>query len=162
MKRLFYGFLVGGVLGVVLGFALGIFVYPYIFLADIVAEEGLADAGDRKVVASGAFAHANPSDPVHYGKGAVTVYEGLVRLEPDFEVGPGPKFHVYLVPEAEVTPETAVDETMFVDLGRLRAFKGSQNYPVPAGVALTKFGNVVIWCEQFGVLISPAKLSFQK
>lgn len=32
--------------------------------------------------------------------------------------------------------------------------------PVPAGVEITKFGSVVIWCEQFGVLISPATLGF--
>ncbi len=49
---------------------------------------------------------------------------------------------------------------MFVDLGRLKAFKGSQNYTVPAGVSLSNYGSVVIWCEQFGVLISPAKLDF--
>ena len=50
---------------------------------------------------------------------------------------------------------------MFVDLGRLRAFKGSQRYAVPAGVDLKKYPSVVIWCEQFGVLISPADLAFQ-
>ena len=88
----------------------------------------------------------------------VTVYADLLRLESDFEVGPGPKYHVYLVPEGNVTPATEVARTMFVDLGRLRAFKGSQNYPVPAGVNLAGFGSVVIWCEQFGVLISPAAL----
>jgi len=48
---------------------------------------------------------------------------------------------------------------MFVDLGRLRAFKGSQNYELPAGVDVAKYASVVIWCEQFGVLISPAKLT---
>jgi hypothetical protein len=42
--------------------------------------------------------------------------------------------------------------------GRLRAFKGSQNYPIPAGVDLAGYGSVVIWCERFGVLISPATL----
>ena len=47
---------------------------------------------------------------------------------------------------------------MFVDLGRLRAFKGSQNYAIPAGIDVEAFGSVVIWCEQFGVLISPATL----
>jgi hypothetical protein len=47
---------------------------------------------------------------------------------------------------------------MFVDLGRLRAFKGSQNYPIPAGLDAKSFRSVVIWCEQFGVLISPATL----
>ena len=113
---------------------------------------------ERKVLARGTFVHPNPADPIHYGKGRVTIYEGLLHLEPDFEVGPGPKFHVYLVPEKEVTPSTNVARTMFVDLGRVKAFKGSQNYEVPGGVDIAKYGSVVIWCEQFGVLISPAKL----
>ena len=76
------------------------------------------------MLARGTFVHANPSDPIHYGKGGVTVYEGLVHLEPDFEVGPGPKYHVYLVPEAEVLPSTNVARTMFVDLGRLQGLQG--------------------------------------
>ena len=37
MKKGIIIFLVGGVLGSAAGFALGIFVYPYLFLADIVA-----------------------------------------------------------------------------------------------------------------------------
>ena len=153
------GFLAGGVLGVAAGFALGIFVYPYVFLADIVAMEKVERPGERKVLARGSFIHANPSDPIHYGKGGVIIYPGLLHLETDFEVGPGPKFHVYLVPEKNVVPSTAVARTMFVDLGRLKAFKGSQNYAVPPGVDVGRYGSVVIWCEQFGVLISPAALS---
>jgi hypothetical protein len=155
-------FLIAAALGLAGGVALGIFVYPYIFLADIVATEKVdkpATAVERKLLARGTFVHANPSDPIHYGKGKVTVYEGLLHLEPDFEVGPGPKFHVYLVPEKEVVSSTNVARTMYVDLGRLKAFKGSQNYEVPAGVDIAKYGSVVIWCEQFGVLISPARLS---
>jgi hypothetical protein len=158
MARFILLFVAGSLLGGAAGFALGIFVYPYIFLADIVAEERVQNAGAKKVLATGAFIHANPSDPIHYGKGKVSVYENLVYLEPDFEVGPGPKYHVYLVPEKTVTPSTNVARTMYVDLGRLKAFKGSQNYPVPNGVDLAKYGSVVIWCEQFGVLISPAAL----
>jgi hypothetical protein len=123
-----------------------------------VANESVQQAGTRKVLARGTFIHANPSDPIHYGRGRVTIFEGLLHLEPDFEVGPGPKFHVYLVPDKEVVPSTKVAATMYVDLGRLRAFKGSQNYPVPGGVDVTRYGSVVIWCEQFGVLISPARL----
>lgn len=151
-------FVIGGLLGTAAGFALGIFVYPFIFLSDIVAAERVENPGSRRIVARGTFIHANPLDPIHHGKGRVVVYEGLVHLEPDFEVGPGPKFHVYLVPEKNVTPSTAVAKTMFVDLGRLKAFKGSQNYPVSLGVDLSKYGSVVIWCEHFGVLISPAEL----
>ena len=161
MKKSIIIFVVGGLLGTAAGFALGIFIYPYIFLADIVATEKVDDKPSRKIVATGTFIHANPADPIHYGKGKVTAYQDLVHLEGDFEVGPGPKFHVYLVPEKNVIPSTNVARTIFVDLGRLKAFKGSQNYPVPAGADLNGYGSVVIWCEQFGVLISPAALKFQ-
>ena len=162
MRGFLLSFVIGALLGLAGGVALGIFVYPYAFLTDIVAKEKVdkpAGVEQRKVLARGTFVHPNPSDPIHYGKGRVTVYEGLLYLEPDFEVGPGPKYHVYLVPEAEVLPSTNVAKTMFVDLGRLRAFKGSQNYELPAGVDVAKYASVVIWCEQFGVLISPAKLT---
>lgn len=159
MKKSIIIFLVGAVLGTAGGLALGIFIYPYIFLADIVASESVSDKASRKTVAGGEFIHANPKDPIHYGKGSVTVYQGLVHLGGNFEVGPGPKYHVYLVPEKNVVPSTAVEKTMFIDLGRLKAFRGSQNYSVPEGVDLSKYGSVVIWCEQFGVLISPATLA---
>lgn len=159
MKNFIIGFFIGGILGVVGGFAGGIFVFPYLFPPPPVNE--VVESQIRSaIVASGSFIHANPSDPVHYGKGRVSVYPKLLHLEADFEVGPGPKFHVYLVPEANITPDTRVQDTMFVDLGRLKAFTGGQNYPIPAGVDLRKFASVVIWCEQFDVLISPAALSF--
>lgn len=161
MKKAVISFVIGSILGTAVGFVLGIFFYPYIFLADIVATETLNDVGTKQVVASGSFIHVNPSDPIHYGRGRVTVYSDTVRLEKDFEVGPGPKFHVYLVPSGNVTSAADVKNSMFVDLGRLRAFKGSQNYPIPSGVNLSNYGSVVIWCEQFGVLISPAKLGFR-
>jgi hypothetical protein len=160
MWKRILAFMMGGALGAAVGFALGIFAYPYIFLADIVAMEEIADAGSRPVVAIGKFIHADPSDPIHYGQGALTLYDGVLHLESDFEVGPGPKFHVYLVPHDTVREEADVENSMFVDLGRLKAFKGSQNYPLPGGLTAENYGSVVIWCEQFGVLISPAKLEF--
>jgi hypothetical protein len=160
MKKAIIGFLVGGVIGGLAGFAVGIFVYPYIFLADIVAAEQVKNIAKKRVVARGEFIHANPRDPIHYGRGQVTVYDDVVHLGEDFTVGPGPAFHVYLVRQRTVTPDTKVAKTMFVDLGRLRAFKGSQVYPIPAGVDLNNYGSIVIWCKQFGVLISPATLSF--
>lgn len=153
-------FLLGGVLGTGFGVALGFFVYPFVFPPPEAAET-LAAPADAEVVARGEFIHADPSDPIHYGAGGVTVYERTVYLEPDFEVGPGPKFHVYLVPKPGIRSSADLDGTMFVDLGRLRAFKGSQNYPVPAGVTLADYPSVVIWCAQFDVLISPADLEFR-
>ena len=157
MKAGVIGLLLGGILGAAAGFGLGIIAFPYLFPPPPV-HETVADREQRAVLARGEFSHADPADPVHHGRGGVTVFDGLLHLEADFAVGPGPKFHVYLVPEAEITPDTAVDRSMYVDLGRLKAFEGSQNYAIPDGVNPLDYGSVVIWCEQFGVLISPARI----
>jgi len=53
--------------------------------------------------------------------------------------------------DADRSALVAVKDAMFVDLGGLRAFKGSQRYPIPAGVDLKNYPSVVIWCERFGV-----------
>ena len=162
-KPLVITFFVGALLGIVGGVALGIFVYPYIFLADIVATEKVPEKApgqpERKVLARGTFIHANPSDPIHYGSGTVTVFSDTVRLEPDFAVGPGPKYKVLLHTAKGIKSSSDVTAARYVDLGPLRAFKGSQNYAVPAELRLADFQSVVIWCEAFGVLISPADLA---
>jgi Electron transfer DM13 len=161
MRRFWRGvviFLIGGVLGTAFGVALGFFFFPFVFPPPPAAEQ-LTEADRSPLVATGTFIHANPSDPIHYGKGKVSVYERAVFLESDFEVGPGPAFHVYLVPKANVRAAVDVTDQMYVDLGGLRAFKGSQRYPIPAGIDLKNYPSVVIWCERFSVLISPADLT---
>lgn len=159
MRRLAAAFLAGGVLGTALGVAVGFLAFPYVF-APPPATEALSSAERAAVVARGTFIHADPSDPVHHGRGGVSVSPGFVFLEEDFEVGPGPAFHVYLAPKARVRSSADVAGTMFVDLGRLRAFAGSQKYPVPQGVDPARYPSVVIWCAEFDVLISPADLAF--
>ena len=151
-------FLVGGVLGTGFGVALGFFLFPFVF-APPPAMETIAATDDVTLVARGTFIHADPSDPIHYGSGSVSVYERAVFLEPDFKVGPGPAYHVYLVPKAAIRTSGDVVDTMYVDLGALRAFEGSQRYAIPPGVDLAGYPSVVIWCRTFSVLISPADLS---
>ena len=153
-------FLFGATVGAAFGVALGFFFFPFVFPPPPAMDE-LTAAEREQLVAKGTFIHANPSDPIHYGKGDVSVYAATVFLHENFEVGPGPAFHVYLVPKAKVRSAEDVTSIMFVDLSPLRAFKGSQKYRVPAGVDLTKFPSVVIWCQQFSVLISPAYLTFE-
>ncbi len=150
-------FMLGGVLGTGFGIAVGFFLFPFVFPPPAAVEQ-LTETDRTPLYATGTFIHADPSDPIHYGKGKVSVYQRAVFLEPDFEVGPGPAYHVYLVPNAKVRAEAQVAKSMFVDLGRLRAFKGSQRYLIPAGVDLKNYASVVIWCERFSVLISPADL----
>jgi ABC-type antimicrobial peptide transport system permease subunit len=150
-------FLIGGVLGTAFGVALGFFLFPFVFPPPP-GMETIAEEDRASLHATGTFIHADPSDPIHYGSGKVSVYARTVFLEPDFEVGPGPAYHVYLVPRASVRASADVVDTMYVDLGPLRAFAGSQRYPIPAGVDLAAYPSVVIWCERFSVLISPADL----
>ena len=162
MKRLIIGFLLGGVLGAAVGLAFGIFIYTYWFPPPAGMEQ-VANLESKRVVATGQFIHVNTSDPVHWGRGGVTLYEGtdgvrLAFLERDFEVGPGPRFHVYLVDRAQVRSGDDFKSSEMVDLGPLRTFVGSQNYSIPASVDLAKYNSVVIWCKQFNVLISPATL----
>ena len=163
MKRTIISLFAGGILGTALGFALGIFIYPFWFLTDVAMEQ-VADRDTRAMIASGEFIHANPSDPVHWGTGRLAIFSDngngrLLHLEPDFEVGPGPRFHVYLVAHAQVRSEQDFRDSEMVDLGRLKAFKGSQSYTIPAGVELSRYKSVVIWCKEFGVLITPATLA---
>lgn len=148
----------GGVLGTGFGVALGFFLFPFVFPPAPAAEQ-LTELDQRsRIITHGTFIHANKSDPVHWGKGTVTVRGDSVFLGEDFEVGPGPKFHVYLVPKARIRSSADLSNQRFVDLGRLRSFRGSQRYPIPASVNLTEIQSIVIWCERFAVLISPADL----
>jgi len=148
----------GGILGTGFGVALGFFLFPFVFPPPPAVEQLTTADRTSAIIAEGKFIHANPSDPIHYGKGSVTVRPDSVFLNADFEVGPGPKFHVYLVPKAQIRSSGDLSGQMFVDLGRLRAFKGSQRYAIPAGLDLSRFQSLIIWCEQFSVLISPADL----
>jgi hypothetical protein len=160
MRRFWRGlviFLVGAVLGTGFGVALGFFIFPFVF-APPPATEILSQEDRARPVASGVFIHADPSDPIHHGKGKVSVYQRVVFLEQDFEVGPGPAYHVYLVPKPSIRSSDDMKNVMYVDLGRLRSFKGSQRYAIPPGVDLKNYPSVIIWCERFGVLISPADL----
>jgi hypothetical protein len=160
MWRFLTFFLLGGICGTGFGVALGFFLFPYVFPPPP-AMERLAEAELTPVLARGRFIHANPADPVHHGRGGVSLRRTSLFLEPDFTVGPGPKFHVYLVPKAGIRAAADLEGQMFVDLGRLRAFQGGQKYELPAGLDLKVYRSVVIWCEQFGVLISPADLAFE-
>ena len=160
MKKSVAGFLLGGILGTALGIAIGFFIFPYVFPPPEAAETLMVDEASA-LVATGRFIHANPSDPVHYGSGRVSVYEGTVFLEADFEVGAGPDFHVYLVAAESIRDASAFEAAENINLGKLRAFKGSQNYVIPESVNLADYPSVVIWCKQFAVLISPADLEFE-
>ena len=165
MKRIVVSVLIGLVLGGLGGFVTGIFFYPFIFPPPP-ANEQVADRDSHKVEATGTFIHANPSDPIHHGRGGVEILrdgagQRIVYLKPDFKVGPGPRFHVYLADRADIRSNGDFEAAKTTDLGQLRACEGSQIYRIPEGIDLAPVKSVVIWCKEFSVLISPATLTKQ-
>ena len=74
----------------------------------------------------------------------------ILRLE-NFQATNGPDLYVYLS-----TDNTASE---FINLGKLKANKGNQNYEIPDKTDLTKYNKVLIWCKAFGVLFGSAELS---
>jgi hypothetical protein len=109
-----------------------------------------------RLALAGAF---RGSDEFHFGRGTARLIETspgsfVLRLE-EFAVRNGPDLYVYLSPAVD---GYAVDA---IELGRLKADTGNQNYAVPAGTLddPTVAASVVIWCKQFSHLFATAPLS---
>jgi hypothetical protein len=75
----------------------------------------------------------------------------------DLATDNGPDLKVYVSANPVDGPEGAFDDD-FIDLGRLQGNIGSQNYEVPAGVDLSRFRSVVIWCDRFNSAFGAAPL----
>ena len=115
--------------------------------------------GGPALLASGEFVDA---DAIHKGSGRALLYavpdgRHVLRFE-DFRTTNGPALVVYLARHASPASAADVIDGGFLDLGKLKGNVGNQNYPIPADVDVTDYGSVVIWCELFDVLFSPAAL----
>ena len=97
-------FVVGGVLGTGFGVALGFFLFPFVFPPPPAAER-LTETDTREtVIAEGTFIHANPSDPVHWGKGSVAVRQDSVNLQPISKSAPAPNITSTSCPRRRFEP----------------------------------------------------------
>jgi Electron transfer DM13 len=73
----------------------------------------------------------------------------ILRLE-NFKSTNGPNVHLYLA--------TDKSASNFIDLGKLKANNGNQNYNIPHGTDLAKYSMALIWCKDFSVLFGSAQL----
>ena len=112
------------------------------------------------MVATGAFRDA---DGAHKGRGnavLVALPGGAHEIQLSaFQVTNGPDLEVWLSAHPDPEKSADVSGSEWVSLGQLKGNVGDQAYAVPAGTDVSNFKSVVIWCEQFGVLFSPATLS---
>ena len=159
MWRYIAVFLLGGFVGIGSGIPIGLVAFPVLFPPPA-ASDTLTSEELTAIIARGRFIATSTINPVAYGSGGVTVLQRTVFLQSDFQVGPGPRYHVYLVPKQSVRRSADVKETDFVDLGPLRSFTGSQKYTAPATINLADYPSVVIWSTAYRMLISTADLNF--
>ena len=101
---------------------------------------------------SGIFMGAH--DGFHNAEGNVKVVSltdgsKILRLD-NFKSTNGPNVHVYLSTDKHATD--------YVDLGKLKANNGNQNYNIPTGTDIRKHNIVLIWCKDFSVLFGSAVL----
>jgi Electron transfer DM13 len=148
--------------------ALGAYLAPSQLFDDVVdeqvataapappAESEMRRAADRPrnvLLAQGRF------EPVaHAAKGKASAIRlargGRVLTLTGFEVDNGPDLRVRLL---------AGDDTGdYVDLGALKGNKGDQQYAVPRGTDLDRYGTVAIWCRAFSVLFARAELEVSR
>jgi hypothetical protein len=104
------------------------------------------------VLRTGSF--VGVGDGIHIAEGIAKVFplqdgNSILRLE-NLHVTNGPDLYVYLSPD-----KSASD---FVNIGKLKANNGNQNYDIPAGTDLSKYDTVLIWCRPFSVLFGSAEL----
>ena len=111
-----------------------------------------SNATTARSILTGSFIGAG--DGFHNAEGLVRVIpledeSTILRLE-NFKSTNGPNVHLYLA-----TDKAASN---FIDLGRLKANNGNQNYNVPHGTDLAKYNMALIWCKDFSVLFGSAQL----
>lgn len=98
----------------------------------------------------------------HPGMGTASIYElpdgsRTLRLE-NFATDNGPDLFVWLSSAPDANDAATILNSQYVSLGRLKGNQGNQNYALPADLDLADVGSVTIWCRQFSVNFTTARL----
>jgi hypothetical protein len=123
-------------------------------LRDTVVHERVAlPLGGNVELARGEFTSIE-----HSSRGVASVVRlrdgGRVLTLTRFSTSPGPDLRVRLV--AGQSEDGASEGAR--DLGALKGNKGNQQYTLPAGADLRRYGAVVIWCRAFSAAFAKADL----
>lgn len=140
---------------VVIGFALGVY-----FLPILTAPEGPDEAALQQSSASALFSgeftrDLRGSDRLHWGEGTISVTP--TQIVHDGRLSPGPDYKLYLAPSfVEDEAEFEAIKSQAVRIGDVKSFDGAI-LDIPAGLDVSAYNTVVIWCEAFGEFITAAQ-----
>ena len=137
------------------GFAGGIYALP-LLIAPPAPSASEVQAAAVKATFSASFRRdLEGSDALHWGEGEVSVGPELVALRG--RLAPGPDYKLYLAPAFVQTEADFLRlKPSMARVGDVRTF---DNFvvPLPAGIDLTRYNTVVVWCESFAQFITAAK-----
>jgi hypothetical protein len=122
----------------------------YKLLVDKLSAQNVTAMPD--ILRTGSFVGAG--DGIHNAEGIAKIIplqdgSSILRLE-NLRVTNGPDLYVYLSPD-----KSASD---FINIGKLKANNGNQNYEILKEIDLSKYNTVLIWCRPFSVLFGSAEL----
>ncbi|MGY0233248.1 DM13 domain-containing protein [Longispora urticae] len=75
----------------------------------------------------------------------------------DLDTSNGPDLRVWITDRPATVTE--LNDSRYVELGRLKGNKGSQVYDIPAGTDLDLYKSVTIWCKRFSASFGAADLT---
>lgn len=141
-------------------FATGIIMTGGVVFQAYAPAAGQAQAAQATLVARGQFGGA--IDPVHHANGIASIYrlddgQRVLRLE-NFKSTNGPNLYVYLSGTASPRNSAQLSAAGEFEVAPLKGNIGNQNYALPAGLDLSKFKSVVIYCKHFHVVFGSAPL----
>lgn len=159
-RKFIIGFVIGGLLGIIPGFALGVYLLPIWVASEGATEIERAEAV-RQSVRKGEFRRdLKGSDFGHWGEGTIiqSMEGGQTYFTLKGEVSPGPDYKLYLAPrfvETEAEFEAIKDDS--VRVADITAFENFR-VAVPMKVNVDAYPVVVVWCERFREFITAARL----
>jgi len=137
------------------GFALGVYLLPIIIAPPSVDRTMLADHAKGTMFEATFSRDIQGSDFLHWGEGTVSISPS--RIVHQGTLAPGPDYKVYLVTTFVQTEADFLNvKDQSARIGDVKTFDGFI-VDVPAGVDVTAYTTVLIWCETFSEFISAAQ-----
>lgn len=111
---------------------------------------------DPEVLKVGSFI-----DVAHHGSGEAKIINlgsdnGTILRLVDLDVSNGPDLRVLLSKSSDVQKSSDLGE--YVELGKLKGNRGTQNYTIPEGVDVSEYASAVVYCKPFHVVFNSANL----
>ena len=154
MKRLIT-FLITHGIAVAVGFALGIYLLPILTAPASPDQAKLEEMAQSAEFTAEFTRDLRGSDFLHWGEGTVSITD--THVVHTGRLAPGPDYMLYLVPEfVEHEDEFNPLKSQSVSLGSIKTFDGFI-VDIPAGLDISGYNSVVVWCEAFGEFITAAK-----